>query len=101
MTMPKQIDVKVTTPQNKYGHGTAWKCLLFLIDSYAHRYHAQIEIYIVRQLTSQTPMCTFTLTVLQLIFQSNLLACLTGNRTIFIGNVIFLYIYLRGYAKVE
>ena len=27
MTMPKQIDVKVTKPQNKHGHGTTRKCL--------------------------------------------------------------------------
>ena len=26
MTMPKQIDVKVTEPQNKHGHGRTRKC---------------------------------------------------------------------------
>ena len=26
MKMPKQIDVKVTKPQNKHGHGRTWKC---------------------------------------------------------------------------
>ena len=69
--MPKQIDDKVTKQQNKHGHGTIRNCVFVFYkkNSHAHRYHAQIGIYIVRQLTSQTPMCTFVFTLLQLISQ--------------------------------
>ena len=46
MTMHKQIDVKVTKPQNKHGYGTTRKCPIGTTYLFNHKlYRIQVCLY--------------------------------------------------------
>ena len=44
MTMPKQIDVKVTKPQNTHGQGRTRKCIIDLAYKFIKRLNAFMDI---------------------------------------------------------